>query len=166
MGSGMSDTLANILIGLVMMAGLVGVLVPVVPGTALVLAAGVAWAALVADQGLARWVVAGIMAALFLAGMVAKYVLPGRRLSEQLPRSTLVVGAIGSVIGFFVLPPLGLLIGGALGVYLAEVQRVGLGAQSARSTAAVFQAVGIGILAELTAGVLMVGTWLAALAFF
>jgi uncharacterized protein len=161
----MSDSLANVLIGLVMVVGLVGVLVPVLPGTALVLAAGVAWAVLVADEGVARWVVVGLMAALFLAGLVAKYVLPGRRLSGQLPRSTLVVGAIGSVVGFFAVPPFGLLIGGALGVYLAEVQRVGFGTESARSTVAVFQAVGIGILAELTAGVLMVATWLAAVAF-
>jgi uncharacterized protein len=68
------------------------------------------------------------------------------------------------VVGFFVLPPFGLLIGGALGVYLAEARRVGMGVDSVRSTLAVFQAVGIGILAELTAGVLMVATWLAGVA--
>src|SRR5690348_6267130 len=160
----MSDTAGNVLIGMVMLVGLVGVLVPVLPGTALVLLAGVAWAVFVAGDGVGRWIVVGAMAVLFLAGLVAKYVLPGRRLSGHLPRSTLAVGAIGAVIGLFVLPPFGLLIGGVLGVYLAEVRRVGVGSESMRSTIAVFQAVGIGILAELTAGVLMVATWLAALA--
>lgn len=152
------------LVGLAMLVGLVGVVVPVVPGTALILAAGVAWAALVVDDGTARWVVVGVMAALFAAGLVAKYALPGKRLAGQLPRTTLLLGAAGAVVGFFVLPPLGLLIGGVVGVYAAEARRVGGGAEARRSTVQVLKAVGLGILAELTAGVLMVATWLVGLA--
>src|SRR5689334_13313911 len=98
----MSDVLGTALIGVVMLVGLVGVLVPVLPGTALVLAAGVVWALLVADEGAGRWVVVAVMGLFFCAGLVAKYVLPGRRLSAQLPRSTLVVGAVAAVVGFFV----------------------------------------------------------------
>lgn len=161
----MSDATTNAVIALVMLTGLVGVLVPVVPGTALVLAAGVLWAVLVPGVGAARWVVVGIMGTFFLAGLVAKYVLPGRRLSGRLPWPTLAVGVTGAVVGLLALPPFGLLIGGVLGVYLAEVLRVGVGAESVRSTVAVLQAVGVGILAELTAGVLMVATWLAAVVF-
>ena len=150
----------NVLVLLVMLVGLVGVVVPVLPGTLLILAAGIGWAVLVEDGGAGRWVVVGAMTALFAAGLVAKYALPGRRLSGQLPRSTLLLGALGAVVGFFVLPPLGLLIGGVLGVYLAEVRRVGGGPQARRSTVQVLQAVGLGILAELTAGVLMIAAWL------
>ena len=152
------------LVGLAMVVGLVGVVVPLLPGTALVLAAGVAWAVLVAEDGAARWVVVAVMAALFAAGLVLKYALPGKRLAGGLPRTTLAVGALGAVVGFFVIPVVGLVVGGVLGVYLAEARRVGPGAPARDSTVAVLKAVGLGILAELTAGVLMVGTWLVGLA--
>lgn len=152
------------LVAVVMAVGLLGVVVPLLPGTALVLAAGVAWALLVQTEGAGRWVVVGVMTALFLAGFAAKYALPGRRLSGQLPRTTLLYGALAAVVGFFLLPPLGLLLGGVAGVYLAEARRVGGGPEARRSTVQVLQAVGLGILAELTAGVLMVATWLVGLA--
>lgn len=150
---------ATILVGLVMVAGLAGVVVPVLPGTLLILAAGAGWAAFVAEGGAGRWVVVAVMAALFVAGAVAKYALPGRRLAGELPRSTLTSGAAGAVVGFFLVPVIGLLIGGVAGVYLAELRRLGPGAEARRSTVRVLHAVGLGILAELTAGVLMVATW-------
>ena len=152
------------LIALVMLVGLAGVLVPVLPGTALVLAAGIAWAALVVDGGTARWVVVGVMAALFVAGLVLKLALPGRHLAGALPRSTLLAAGAGAVAGLLVLPPLGLLLGGVAGTYLAESRRLGPGPQARRSTVRVLRAVGLGVLAELAAGVLMVATWLVGLA--
>jgi len=148
------------LVALVMAVGLLGVLVPLLPGTALILVAGLAWAVLVQESGTGRWVVVGLMTAVLVAGIAAKYALPGKRLSGQLPRSTLLAGAAGAVLGFLVLPPLGLVLGGVAGVYLAEARRVGGGAEARRSTVQVLQAVGLGILAELTAGLLMVGTWM------
>jgi len=143
-----------------MVVGLLGVVVPLLPGTALILAAGVAWAVLVQEDGTGRWVVVAVMTALLVAGIAAKYALPSKRLAGRLPRSTLLAGGVGAVVGFLLLPPLGLVLGGVAGVYLAEARRVGGGAQARRSTGQVLQAVGLGILAELTAGLLMVGTWL------
>ena len=156
----MDDTVLTALLGLVMLVGLVGVVVPVLPGTLLVLAAGVAWALLVVDGGAGRWVVVGVMTALLLAGLVLKYVLPGRRLHGALPRRTLLLAAACGVVGFFLLPPLGLLLGGVLGTYLGEASRLGNGPEARRSTVQVLKAVGLGVLAELGAGVLMVATWL------
>lgn len=152
--------MTTVLVGLVMLVGLLGVIVPLLPGTALVLAAGVAWAVLVVEDGSTRWVVVGVMTALFLAGLVLKYALPGRHLAGRLPRRTLLLGAAGAVVGFFLLPPLGLLLGGVLGVYLAEAQRAGSSAEARRSTVQVLKAIGLGVLAELIAGVLMVAAWL------
>lgn len=153
----------TLLLGLVMLVGLVGVVVPLLPGTALILAAGIAWAVLVVDGGAMRWVVLGVMAGFFLAGLVLKYALPGRHLAGRLPRRTLLLGGAGAVVGLFLLPPLGLLIGGVLGIYLAEAHRTGGGAGAWRGTVQVLRAIGISVLAELTAGVLMVATWLVGL---
>ena len=150
----------TVLLGLVMLVGLLGVVVPLLPGTALVLGAGVVWAALVVDGGTTRWVVLAAMAALFAAGLVLKYALPGRHLAGRLPRRTLLLGAAGAVAGFVLLPPLGLLLGGVLGIFLAESQRTRGSGEAWRSTVQVLRAIGLGVLAELAAGVLMVGTWL------
>lgn len=152
-----------LLVGLVMLVGLAGVIVPVLPGTALVLGAGVAWALLLADDGAGRWFVVGVMAALFLLGAVLKYALPGRRLKGSLPRRTLLFAGLGALVGFVVLPPFGLLLGGLAGTYLGEVSRLGYGPQAWRSTVQVLKAIGLGVLAELTAGVLMVAVWLVGL---
>ena len=152
------------LIGLVMVVGLFGVIVPVLPGTALILVAGVAWAALVTDGGAGPWTVVAVMAVLFVAGLVLKYALPGRRMSGELPRSTLLLAGVGAVVGLVLMPPLGLLIGGVAGTWLGEARRLGPGPQARQSTVRVLRAVGLGVLAELVAAVLMVGTWLVGLA--
>lgn len=152
--------MGTLLVGLVMLVGLAGIVLPLLPGTALVLAAGVAWAAFVVDGGSGRWVVVALMAALLVAGMVLKYALPGRHLAGALPRRTLVHGAAGAGVGVVLMPPLGLLLGGVLGVYLAEYRRAGDAREGWRSTVQVLRAVGLGLLAELAAGVLMVATWL------
>jgi len=154
------DAALTLLVGLAMLVGLVGVVVPVLPGTSIILVAGLAWALFVADDGAVRWLVAGVLTVLFVVGTVLKYALPGRRMKGDLPRRTLVYAGIGALVGFVVLPPLGLLIGGLLGVYLGEVQRLGAGPQSRQSTVRVIKAIGLGLLAELVAAVLMVGTWL------
>jgi hypothetical protein len=104
------------------------------------------------------------MAVLLVAGTVLKLVLPGRRLAGELPRSTLLQAGAGAAVGLVLLPPLGLLVGGVVGTYLAEARRLGPGAPARASTVRVLKAVGVGVLAELTAGVLMVGTWLVGLA--
>ena len=151
--------MATLLVGLVMLLGLVGVLLPLLPGTVLILAAGVGWAVLVVGDGTTRWVVVGVMALLLVGGTVLKYALPGRSMAGRLPRQTLLLGAAGAGIGFLLLPPLGLLLGGALGVYLAEARRSSDRAEAWSSTVQALKAVGIGMLAELCAGVLMVLTW-------
>jgi uncharacterized protein len=155
------DGSLTLLAGLVMLVGLAGVVVPVLPGTALVLAAGLGWSFLVAD-GAERWVVAGLLTALFAVGTVLKYALPGRRLKGELPRRTLLLAAAGAVVGLVLLPPLGLLLGGVVGTWLGEKQRLGETRAANRSTVRVLQAVGLGILAELAAAVLMVSVWLTA----
>jgi uncharacterized protein len=154
------DTALTVLLGVVMLVGVAGVVVPVLPGTGLVLGAGIAWAVLVVDGGVTRWLVVGVMAVLFTVGTVMKYALPGRHMSGSLPRRTLALAAVGAVVGFFLLPPLGLLVGGVVGVYLGEASRLGPGGDAWRSTVQVLKAVGLGVLAELVAAVLMVGTWL------
>jgi len=152
-------SVTEVLVAVAILVGLVGILLPLLPGTALVLAAIFVWAL---DLGTGTaWGYFAVAAVVLILGSVAKYVVPGRRLTATgIPRSTLFAGIALGVVGFFVVPVVGLFLGFILGVYLAERHRVG--AQSAwPSTLEALRAVGVSILIELAAGVLATGVWLA-----
>jgi uncharacterized protein YqgC (DUF456 family) len=74
--------------------------------------------------------------------------------------TTLLAGAAGMVVGFFAIPVIGAPVGGVLGIYLAELARLRDGGRAWASTRVALVAIGIGMLIELTAGVLMIGVWL------
>ena len=149
-----------VLLGLVMAVGLVGVIFPVLPGLLLVAAAGLVWA--IMAEGSGPWVVFGAMMLVLVVGTVAKYVLPGRSLKQSgAPKSTLLLGGIGAVAGFFLIPVVGLPVGAIGGIYLGELRRLGTGAAAWRSTVATAKAIGVGIVIELAAGMVAVGIWLA-----
>jgi uncharacterized protein len=147
------------LIALVMAVGLVGVVVPLLPGLLLVWGAGLVWA-VAEGEGTARWIVLAVMTLLLVAGTLAKYALPLKSAAARgAPLSTLVVGALGAIVGFFVIPIVGLLVGGVAGVYLAELVRHHDVRRAWEATRAALMAIGIGVLIELTAGVAMVLVW-------
>jgi uncharacterized protein len=153
------STGAELAVLLVMLVGVVGVLVPFLPGLVLVWAAGIAWVWF-DGHGPAHLFVGVVLTGLLAVGIVAKYVLPARSASGAgAPKSTLLVGAAGAVVGFFVIPVVGLVVGGVAAVYLAELARLQDLGLAWRSTWAVLRGIGIGMLVELTAALLMVGVW-------
>lgn len=147
----------EILVALAIAVGLVGVLVPVLPGTLLVGAAILVWAA---DRGgPTAWTVLVVALGLLVAGAVVKYLVPGRRLQRAgVPNSTLLAGAALGVVGFFVVPVVGLLLGFVLGVYLVEWRRLGH-RDAWRGTVHALRAVGLGIVIELGFGILAALAW-------
>jgi uncharacterized protein YqgC (DUF456 family) len=151
-------SLLEVLLGLLIAVGVVGVLLPVLPGTALVAFAVVVWAI---DGGTTGyWVFAGIALGLLVLGTVVKYAVPGRRLKQSgIPARTQLIGALVGVIGFFVIPVIGVIIGFVAGIYLAERARLGAAA-AWPSTKQALRAVGLSILIELAAAVLAALTWL------
>ena len=149
----------EVLVALVILVGLVGVIVPILPGLVLVLAAILVWA--ISEGSATGWTVFAVAALLIVAGSVVKYAVPNRRLKTTgIPSSTTWFGVAVGVVGFFVIPVIGLFIGFVLGVYLAEYRRVG-GAAAWPSTKEALRAVGVSILIELAAGVLAALVWVA-----
>src|SRR3954452_19152461 len=145
------------LVALAIAVGIVGVVVPVLPGSLLVAGAILVWA-LHLGTGPA-WVVFGMAAAVIALGSVVKYAVPGRRLKEVgIPGSTLVLGGVLGIVGFFVIPVVGLLVGFVLGIYLAELNRVG-GAAAWPATTHALKAVGLSMLIEFTASLLAAAVW-------
>lgn len=148
-----------LLVAVAMAVGVIGVLVPLLPGSLLVAAAALVWA--LAEQDTASWLVFAVMIAVLGVGAVAKYVLPARNLAAVgAPRSTLLLGAAGAAVGFFVVPVVGLPIGGVLGVFLAELRRLRGDRPTAwQSTWVTLKALGVGLLIELAAALLAVALW-------
>src|SRR5689334_18287408 len=100
----------EILVALAIAIGLVGMLVPVLPGSLLIGAAILVWA--LDRSGTTAWVVAALALGLLATGVAVKYVVPGRRLQRAgVPTGTLTVGAVLGVVGFFVVPVIGLPLG-------------------------------------------------------
>lgn len=159
------DTPGLIVVGLVIAAGLVGVVVAAVPGLILVYGAVLVWA--LVEGGTAAWVVVGIATVLLIAGETGKYILPGRRLREAgVPKRSLLIGGLAAIVGFFLIPVIGLFIGFPLGVYLSERQRLGQHDQAWPSTKSAMKATGLSILIELTAALLVAGIWLVTVLFW
>lgn len=147
----------EILVALAIATGLAGMLVPALPGSLLVAAAILLWA--IERSEATAWVVAALALGLLVTGAVVKYLVPGRRLQRAgVPTTTLAVGAVLGVVGFFVVPVVGVPLGFVLGIYLSEVQRIGRQA-AWPATVHALRAVGLGIAIELGFGVLAAATW-------
>jgi len=109
-----------ILVALAIAVGIVGIVVPLLPGTLLVFGAIAVWA--VIENNVAGWVTLGVVVVLLGASTLIKYLWPMRRMRAADVRTlSLVAGAVLGIIGFFVIPVLGLVIGFVLGVYLTEL---------------------------------------------
>jgi len=149
------------LIGIVV--GIVGVVVPVLPGLLLCWASVLVWA-LFADVGWGRWLVLGLCTLWTALGIVIKYAWPGRKLKNAgIPTGTLLVGIALGLVGMFVVPVVGLLLGFVLGVWLAEAARLGGLRTAWPSTRAALLGAGLSVLVELTAAMLVLGTYIIAL---
>ena len=148
---------ADVVTAVAVVVGLVGIVVPLLPGTLLIGGAVVVWAVVVAEP--VAWTAAGVAVAVLAIGTAVKYLVPHRRLrSAGIPTSTVVVGGALGVVGFFVVPVLGLVLGFVLGVYLAELRRLGPDAAWPATKHAV-RAVGLSLLIELLAGMLATSVW-------
>lgn len=145
--------------GALVVVGLVGVVLPVLPGLLVIWGAGLWWT--IGDGGGAgHWVVLTVMSMLLAVGVLAKFVLPAKATADRgAPFSTLALGVVGAVAGFFLIPVLGALVGFVAGVYLAEYARLRDTRAAGLSTRTALVAIGIGLLVELAAGLLMAFTW-------
>ena len=150
--------ITEFVVGIVILVGLVGVVVPVLPGSILILGAVLVWATI--DGSSTAWVVFSIAAVLLVVGAIVKYTIPGRRLKAVgVPNRSLMLGGLLAIVGFFVIPVVGLIVGLVLGVYVAERQRVGA-SLAWPSTKSALKAVGVSILIELAAALLASSAWL------
>lgn len=150
-----------VVVALTVAVGLVGIVVPVLPGTVLIALGLLVWAV---TTGGSAWLFFAGAAVLLAAGQVAMYLLPGRRMTRAgVRRTTLLLGAVLGIVGFFVIPVVGLPIGFVLGVFLTELVRAESGEGRARTawaaTVVALKGVGLSVALEASAGLAATVLW-------
>ncbi|MFD6297624.1 DUF456 domain-containing protein [Streptomyces sp. NPDC060235] len=150
-----------LLVGVVILLGLAGVLVPGLPGSWLVWAA-VLWWALSDPRPLSWAVLVGATVVLLLAQAV-RFVLPPRRLRESGATTRMAVYAgTGSLLGFVLVPVVGAIPGFLGGIYLCERLRLGGRGEAWTSVRTAMRSGGWSVLTEFFACLLILGGWLGA----
>jgi uncharacterized protein len=154
-----TGTTVTAIAGLAIGLGVLGVVIPVVPGLLLSWLGVLFWALLAGGSGAVRWGVLAVATLLAVVGAGIKYLLPGRRLkSAGIPNSALLAGGVLGLIGFFVIPVVGLILGFVLGVWLVERARLGPD-QAWASTKQALGAAGLAMLIEFTAALAVAVVW-------
>ena len=128
-----------VLVALVIAVGLVGIVVPLLPGALLVLAAIAVWA--VVEHTIVSWVALGIATALIGASTVIKYLWPARRMRQaDVGRWSLLGGAL-------------------LGVYLAELLLRRDSRRALASTVHAIKGVALSVGVEMSGALLATIVW-------
>jgi len=156
-------TALDTLTGLAIVVGIAGIVVPVLPGLPILWAAIAVWA--IAGDDPPRWAVLAIATVSAGVAMVAQFLIPGRRMLEAgLPGRSLTIGATAGLVGFFVVPVVGLPLFFVAAVYVTERARLGAHAGAWDATVVALRGVGLSILIELAGGLIAAGAWLLAAA--
>ncbi|HVQ48602.1 MAG TPA: DUF456 domain-containing protein [Mycobacterium sp.] len=147
-----------VLVALAIAIGIVGIVVPLLPGTLLVFGAIAVWA--VIENDVTGWVTLGVVAVLLAVSTLIKYLWPVRRMrAADVNTWSLVAGAVLGIVGFFVVPVLGLVIGFVLGVYLAELANRRDQRLAWASTKHAVKGVALSVGVELTGALLATVAW-------
>lgn len=151
-----------VLVALAIAVGLIGIIVPLLPGTLLVYAAIAVWAVL--EHRPAAWVVLGIVTVVIGASLLIKYLWPVRRMrAAEVSGLSLAAGAVLGVIGFFVIPVIGLVIGFVAGVYLAELAHRRDQRRAWASTVHAIKGVALSVGVELAGALIATAVWIVGL---
>ena len=98
---------------------------------------------------------------MYAVGVIAQYLVPGRRLKDAGVRtSTLFFAVVLAIVLFFVIPIVGAPIRFVLGVFLVELTRYRERSAAWRATVSALTAVAMSIGIELAAGFVIVLVWL------
>lgn len=150
--------LVTVVAALLVAAGILGLVVPVLPGLAVVVLGVLLWTV---DRGDGTaWTIFGICVVIAIIGWIVQYTVPGKRMKAAgVPTGTLLVGALCGIVGFFVIPVVGLFIGFVVGIFVIEQLRLRDTAAAWRATVIALKGVLMSIGIELIAALAVAFTW-------
>ncbi|HKJ12114.1 MAG TPA: DUF456 domain-containing protein [Ornithinimicrobium sp.] len=155
-------TAIAVISALLMLVGIVGIVVPVLPGLFFVWLGVLLWS--VSETSATGWAVLSAVTVVGAAGIVLQYLIPGQRMrAAGVKTSTMVAGVVVAILCGIAVPVVGAVVGFPLGIY--AVQRVRRHEHQAawRSTVSALRAIGLNILIELATALVIVAIWVAAL---
>jgi uncharacterized protein YqgC (DUF456 family) len=148
----------EVLVGVAIFAGLIGIVVQVLPGAVLVLGGILVWA--IMTGGTQAWVVFGVAAVAIAIAEVLQWILAGKHMRKaEVPVLTLAVGGIAGIIGFFVIPVLGLFLFFVGAIFLLEWARRKDVSAAWGATKAALQATLITIGVQLVGSLVATAAW-------
>lgn len=147
-----------IIVALLLAVGVTGALVQIWPSTPFLLVGFLIWAIYLG--GVTAWVFFALSTVLLIATMVLKFLIPGKQLKNAgIPNSTLLLGGVGAVAGFFLIPVVGLPLGFLLSVAVAEGVRLNDYAKAKDSVITTLKATGVSVLIEFSISFALVLAW-------
>ena len=156
---GFVDAFGIFLVAVAMGLGLLGTLLPFLPGLPVVWGAALVYG-LAAGFEPIGWAMFALITAIGIGGVVVGTLLPHRRAaSKGAPPSTILAGIALGLVGFFAIPIVGLPVGAGAGVLLAERRRLGSWDLAWAATRNLLVGFGIGALVQFGAGVMMILCW-------
>ena len=155
----MSDGASTALVAVVMVVGLAGTVVPVVPGLLVIWGGALAYGFLVGFDPLAVAVL--VVLTIVLAVSFALSILLPRRMAQSSDVSTWSQWAavVGAIIGFFTIPVVGVVVGAVAGLFAAELVHHRDPAAAWSGSVAVAKGFGLSALVDLALAALMISVW-------
>ena len=156
------DILVSVITGVLLVIGALGTIFPILPGSILVIIGLLIWAIVIG--GPVGWTVFGIGLLLSGSGMAASALLTGKRLKQrEIPNRSILTGAVVGVVGAFVIPVVGLLLGFVLGLYASEWYRLRDPKQAWDASGVAMKSVGLGMLIEFACAGTAIAVWIVGL---
>jgi len=157
--SGLTDTALVVITLGVMLIGLAGTLVPAVPGLLIIWLAALGYGLAAGFETWGYWLF-GLITLLGIAGGVVDnlFTAAGAKIGGASWWSVAAAGVL-ALVGLFVFPPFGGIVGGLLGILLVEFYRLRDWRKAWAATRGMALGCGGGVLARLAIGALIIAAW-------
>lgn len=143
----------------VMVVGLVGVLVPLLPGLLLIWAAALAYG-VVTGFSVGGWVFFAVITLLMLVGSVVdNFIMGAKARGQGASWPAIAVALVAGVVGSLVFPPFGGLIAAVVGLFLVEYLRLRSARRAMASTKGWAVGCGWATIVRFGLGMLMILLW-------
>ncbi len=155
----MVEPIISVLFLLVLLVGLTGTIVPVLPGI-LLMWAGVASYGLVAGFDAIAVTAIVVVTVLAVISVVLGVVLPKQAADAAgASKRSQWAAVLGAIIGFFAIPVVGVIIGAVVGIAIAEYSDKNDWGAAWESTKGVLGGMGLAALAQFAIGVVILAIW-------
>lgn len=153
------DVVMTVIAAILIVVAAIGAIYPVMPGSPIAMVALIAWGWVLGSA--AAWTTALVGLLLCVIGFSGTLILTGRTMKKyQVPRRSILIAAVGGIIGMFVIPVAGLFVGFAAGLFASEYARVHDLRAAATSAGSALVATGLGVLVEFGMVCLAGSVWM------